>query len=91
MDAAACGVLSAQVWNTDDPEDEPLAMVVRTGYNTTVGAMARQLLAPTRLPQIDPFVEVRPALPLSLLPCPFPSCCCRPWLLEHHWRSPLGI
>ena len=54
---------SVQVWNTEDAEDEPLAMVVRTGYNTTVGAMARQLLAPTRLPQAEAFVTVIPAHP----------------------------
>ena len=34
----------AQVWNDKDEQDECLAMVVRTGLNTTVGDMMRPLL-----------------------------------------------
>lgn len=34
------------MWNADDLEDEVLAMVVRTGLNTCMGSMVRQMLAP---------------------------------------------
>ena len=33
-----------QVWNDKDEQDECLAMVVRTGLNTTVGKMMRPLV-----------------------------------------------
>lgn len=33
-------------------------MVVRTNYNTTMGSMARQLLAPVRMKQADPLLQV---------------------------------
>lgn len=48
------------MWNAEDPDDEPLAMVVRTNYNTTMGSMARELLAPVRLKQANPFIQVPP-------------------------------
>lgn len=52
-------VSAIQVWNADDPEDEVLAMVVRTGLNTCMGSMVRQMIAPTRLQkEATPFVAV---------------------------------
>ena len=48
-----------QVWNADDPGEEVLAMVVRTGLNTTMGDMVRQILSPAFAPaQKHPFVQV---------------------------------
>ena len=35
-----------KVWNTEDTEDEVLAMVVRVKLDTTMGSMLRQLIAP---------------------------------------------
>ena len=35
-----------KVWNTEDAEDEVLAMVVRVKLDTTMGSMVRQLIAP---------------------------------------------
>ena len=35
-----------QVWNEEDPEDEVLALVVRTGFNSTMGNMLRQVVCP---------------------------------------------
>ena len=53
-----------QVWNAVDPEDEVLAMVCRTGLNTQVGSMVRQLATPSKLAnQKDPFIRVSPPLP----------------------------
>ena len=45
------------MWNAEDPDDEALAMVVRTNFNTTMGSMARQLLAPVRMKQINPLMQ----------------------------------
>ena len=50
-----------QVWNAVDPEDEVLAMVCRTGLNTQVGGMVRELATPSKLVhQKDPFIRVSP-------------------------------
>ncbi len=35
-----------KVWNSEDAEDEVLAMVVRVKLDTTMGSMVRQLIAP---------------------------------------------
>ncbi len=35
-----------KVWNTEDAEDEVLAMVVRVKLDTTMGSMLRQLIVP---------------------------------------------
>ena len=48
------------MWNAADPEDEVLAMVVRTGINSTVGAMIKQIVAPSRMQRPDPFLQVSP-------------------------------
>ena len=53
-----------QVWNPDSPEDEVLAMVCRTGLNTLMGAMVKDLLAPLRLCH-----EKDPLLPVCCPPC----------------------
>ncbi|KAL0046765.1 hypothetical protein WJX82_009387 [Trebouxia sp. C0006] len=47
-----------QVWNEEDPEDEVLGMVVRTGLRTTVGNLLRQVMCPvhTAEPHKDTFV-----------------------------------
>ena len=57
MDTWVCG----QVWNEEDADEEVLAMVVRTGLRTTVGALLRQVLNPMHLTEHrkDPFVRVR--------------------------------
>lgn len=48
-----------QVWNAEDTEDEVLAMVVRTGLNSCMGNMIRQLLAPSwQYVEKDPFITV---------------------------------
>ena len=48
-----------QVWNAGDQEEEVLAMVVRTGLNTTMGNMVRQILAPAFAPaEQHPFIQV---------------------------------
>ena len=36
-----------QVWNDEDPDDEVLAMVVRTGCNSTIGNMLRRAVRPS--------------------------------------------
>ena len=36
-----------QVWHAEDPEEEVLAMVVRTGLYTSTGSMIRQILSPS--------------------------------------------
>ena len=36
----------AQVWNEQDPNEEALAFVVRTGLCTTMGLMLRRVMAP---------------------------------------------
>lgn len=51
--------LVGQVWNAEDPEEEVLAMVVRTGLNTTMGDMVRQILSPAFAPgEKHPFIQV---------------------------------
>ncbi|KAL0048212.1 hypothetical protein WJX82_010068 [Trebouxia sp. C0006] len=51
------GTVVQQVWNAQDPQAEVLVMVVRTGLNTTMGNMVRELLAPTkRAMKSDPFL-----------------------------------
>ena len=35
-----------KVWNSEDNEEEVLAMVVRVKLDTTMGSMVRQLIAP---------------------------------------------
>lgn len=52
-----------QVCNVEDAEDEVLAMVVRTGLNTTMGAMVRQLIAPINVKQ-----DKEPFEPVSMQP-----------------------
>ena len=37
-----------QVWNDEDQDDEVLAMVVRTGCNSTIGNMLRRAIRPSR-------------------------------------------
>ena len=50
-----------QVWNEQCPNEETLALVVRTGLCTTVGSMLRQVMAPANATDYfrDPFVKVR--------------------------------
>ncbi|KAL0032691.1 hypothetical protein WJX79_003604 [Trebouxia sp. C0005] len=40
------GTIVRQVWNSEDPEDEVLAMAVRVQLDSTMGSMVRQLIAP---------------------------------------------
>lgn len=59
-----------QVWDAVDPEDEVLAMVCRTGLNTQMGNMVRQLASPSQLAQQeDPFIKVSP-MSFLLKTCP---------------------
>ena len=50
------------MWNEEDPEDEVLAMVVRTGLCTTMGSMLRQVMNPLQEGigtwATDPFLPV---------------------------------
>ena len=47
------------MWNAEDGEDEVLAMVCRTGLNSQMGSMVRELVAPSKLPKTkDNFVKV---------------------------------
>ena len=60
-----------QVWNEADAEEEVLALVVRTGINSSVGSMLRQVMSPFR----NPFGGARNAFVLvgsHLKPCHFP-------------------
>ena len=34
------------MWNAEDQQEEVLAMVVRTGLNTCMGGMIREIIAP---------------------------------------------
>ena len=55
----SCESLWLQVWNAEDTEDEVLAMVCRTGLNTQVGSMVRELVAPSKqAAESDTFVKV---------------------------------
>ena len=61
MDFILAVLGAGQVWNAVDPEDEVLAMVCRTGLNTQVGGMVRELANPSKLVhQKDPFIRVSP-------------------------------
>lgn len=76
-DISICSVLSLQVWNGEDSRDEVLVMVVRTGFNTTMGSMVRELVAPTKVFQKEaPFVTVssHPSLAVTTSRCLSGSC-----------------
>ncbi len=63
-----------QVWNPEDAEDEVLAMVCRTGLNTQMGSMVRELVTPTTLSaRKDAFVKVSNPRPASSNPRPASS------------------
>ncbi len=48
-----------QLWNDEDPNDEVLAMVVRTGCNSTIGNMLRHAMRPANfLTATDSLVTV---------------------------------
>lgn len=49
-----------QVWNEEHAEEEVLAMVVRTGFHTTLGTMLKQVTAPVHGADVskDLFVTV---------------------------------
>ncbi len=46
------------MWNAEDPKDDVLAMVVRTGINSTLGTLVKQFISPTQIPGRDPFINV---------------------------------
>lgn len=47
------------MWHADDPEEEVLAMVVRTGLHTSMGSMVRQILSPSfTSAEKHPFLQV---------------------------------
>ncbi len=50
--------LGWQVWNAEDAKDDVLAMVVRTGINSTLGTLVKQFISPTQRPGHDPFINV---------------------------------
>ena len=59
MNRVMVAAFVGQVWNAEDPGEEVLAMVVRTGLNTTMGDMVRQILSPAFAPaERHPFVQV---------------------------------
>ncbi len=50
----------SRVWNAQDEEEECLVMAVRTGLNTSLESMIRELICPSRLlSRRDPFIPVR--------------------------------
>ena len=53
------GMPCVQVWNEEDAEEEVLAMVVRTGLHTSMGAMMRQIVYNSR-PTMPRFIKVSP-------------------------------
>ena len=59
---SALPVWCVQVWNPEAPDDEVLAMVCRTGLNTVMGVMVKELLAPIRR-----YKERNPLLPVSAI------------------------
>ena len=66
--------MKVQVWNPEDAEDEVLAMVCRTGLNTQMGSMVRELVTPTTLSaRKDTFVKVSNPRPASGDPRPASS------------------
>jgi len=66
--------MKVQVWNPEDAEDEVLAMVCRTGLNTQMGSMVRELVTPTTLSaRKDTFVKVSNPWPASSNPRPASS------------------
>ena len=76
--------LFLQVWNAVDTEDEVLAMVCRTGLNTQVGSMVRQLASPSlRAHHKDPFIRVS-HLHFLLLPSDPPNPLPSPQSALHH-------
>ncbi len=46
------------MWNAEDAKDDVLAMVVRTGINSTLGTLVKQFISPTQRPGQDPFINV---------------------------------
>lgn len=61
---------TGQVWNEQDPSEETLALVVRTGLCTTMGAMLRHVMAPVNITiWLDPFVKVLYHVLCTLLGC----------------------
>ena len=59
-----------QVWNDEDQDNEVLAMVVRTGCNSTIGSMLRHAMRPASyLSSTDSLVTVSAAPSHS--PCLF--------------------
>lgn len=48
-----------EVWNPASNKDEVLVMVCRTGLNTAMGSIIRELLVPAKAAQKDPVVSVR--------------------------------
>lgn len=59
--------LMAQVWNPSSSEDEVLVMVCRTGLDTAMGSIIRELLVPAKATQKDPVVAVRHSILLAVL------------------------
>lgn len=52
-------ILTEQLWNDEDQDDEVLAMVVRTGCNSTIGDMLRRAIKPARfLSATDSLIKV---------------------------------
>ncbi len=55
------------MWNAEDAEEEVLAMVVRTGLDTCMGSMIRQLIAPAwSHKDKHPFIQVTSRSPAIL-------------------------
>lgn len=53
----AAPLRDAQVWNEEDAEEEVLAMVVRTGLHTSMGAMMRHIFH-NATPSTPRFIKV---------------------------------
>ena len=63
-----------KVWNSEDNEEEVLAMVVRVKLDTTMGSMVRQLIAPVSAMQEK--VSFQTVSGLYLLKYVFTRCKC---------------
>ena len=75
-----------KVWNSEDPEDEVLAMAVRVQLDSTMGSMVRQLIAPVSAMQAK--VSFQTVRGLYLLSYALTCCNCQCALLtamHHKW------
>ena len=66
MTATDWCTLVLKVWNPAFSEEEVLVMVCRTGLNTAMGSIIRELLVPAKAAKKDPVVGVRHSILLLM-------------------------